>query len=267
MTKRKLPQIGFGTWQITDPQTCIESVKNALEVGYRLIDTAQYYRNEEHVGEGIKQSGIKREQIVLCTKVWINQLSPKKVMSSTEKSLEKLGTDYIDIHYIHWPAGKYEPDETLTTFAELVDQGKIKHIGVSNFKIEHMEKALEILDKPIIANQIEVHPLHKERKLRDYLRKKNIKTIAYSPLAKGKIFKIPEITKLAKKYDVSEARITLAWHLSKENIIPIPKSKNKYHIADNYEALSLPLDYDDIDIIDNLLDEKKVVNPGHSPWR
>jgi 2,5-diketo-D-gluconate reductase B len=267
MSEFTLPKIGFGTWQNTDQKQCTQSVVDALTIGYRLIDTAQIYRNEEYVGQALQQTNIPREEIILCSKVWITNLSAKDVLKSTEESLEKLQTDYIDIMYVHWPSGKYSPEETLPAFAELVDQKKINYIAVSNFQIEHMETALDICDQAIVANQIELHPLHKEEELQEYLREQDIYVVAYSPLARGKVFNVDAITSLAKKYYVSEAQITLAWFMAKDKLVPIPKATSKMHIADNYEALKLKLDYDEIAVIDGLPDDEKLVNPKHSPWR
>jgi 2,5-diketo-D-gluconate reductase B len=169
--------------------------------------------------------------------------------------------------YVHWPAGKYDPVETLSAFVKLIDESKIRHIGVSNFGISHMEKALEVCEKPIVVNQIEIHPKRKEKELVDFLQKRGIYTIAYSPLGRGQIFEIPEMNQLAKKYGVSEAQIALQWLMSKEKVIPIPKATTKDHIQDNFNSLDLTLSEKDLTLIDSLPDEEKIVNPAHSHWR
>ena len=165
-----LPRIGFGTWENINPLQCAASVSAALDMGYRFIDTAQAYRNENHVRRGIAEASIPRDQITICTKVWISNLSPSKVFKSTEESLRKLGLDFIDILYIHWPAGAYNPQKTLEAFSALVEMGKITHIAVSNFTIPLLEEALKICDKPLIANQVEMHPLLKQKELVEFLK-------------------------------------------------------------------------------------------------
>ncbi|MBU7027130.1 MAG: aldo/keto reductase [Theionarchaea archaeon] len=266
MQNISLPRIGLGTWENTNPSKCAMSVSTAITIGYRLIDTAQAYRNENHVGKGIAQADIPREHITVCTKVWISNLSHHKVLDSTEKSLKKLGLDVIDILYIHWPAHPYDAEKTLRAFSELKDQGKITHIAVSNFTIPLLEEALEICDNPIIANQVEMHPLLKQKEMVQFLKNQNMYLIAYSPLARGHVFNIPELTEIAQKHGVSEAQVSLAWLMTHENVIPIPKATSKQHIEDNFKALQLTLDQNDIEKIESIAIEKRTVNPPFAPW-
>ncbi len=259
-------KIGFGTWQNTLPKECVESVKNALDIGYRHIDTAQEYGNEEFVGEGISRSKIDRDNVVLATKVWIENLSYDDVLKSTRESIDKLNTDYIDILYIHWPAGEYNPQDTLKAFDKLYKDNIIKNIGLSNFTIDLIKEAEEILNSPIYANQIEMHPLLHQQEMLDYLQKKNIYLVAYSPLARGRVFDISELNKISDKHNVSEAQVSLAWLMNKENVIPIPKATSKSHIKDNYEALKLKLDSEDIRLINSIEREKRFVDIDFAPW-
>ena len=260
-----LPGIGFGTWENTNPLQCAASVSAALDIGYRFIDTAQAYRNENHVGKGIAEAGIPRDQITVCTKVWVSNLSPSKVLKSTEDSLRKLGLDFIDILYIHWPAGAYNPEKTLKAFSTLADTGKVTHIAVSNFTIPLLEEALKICDKPLIPNQVEMHPLLKQKEMVEFLQNHDMYLIAYSPLARGHVFTVPELTQIAQKHQVSEAQVSLAWLMTHKNVIPIPKAVTRQHIEDNFKALELTLDQEDIKRIESITVEKRFINPPFAP--
>lgn len=266
MNRIKLPKIGLGTWGNTNASKCATSVSTAINMGYRLIDTAQAYRNEKHVGKGIAQADIPREHITVATKVWVSNLSHDKVIKSTEGSLEKLDLDLIDILYVHWPADSYNAEKTLHAFSELADQGEIKYIAVSNFTIPLLEEALDICDDPIIANQVEMHPLLKQKEMVKFLQDHSMYLIAYSPLARGHIFKVPEITEIAQKHEVSEAQVSLAWVMTHENVVPIPKATSKQHIEDNFAALELTLDQEDMERIESITVEKRMVNPPFAPW-
>lgn len=266
MKDNQIPEIGLGTWQNTEPEECVESVKNALNMGYRHIDTAQAYENESDVGRGLSESEVDREDFFLATKVWINKLSPENVKSSTETSLEKLGVDSVDLLYVHWPAGDYEPKATLGAFQELVEEGKIDSIGISNFTPEQVDEAVEIAGEHILANQVEMHPLLQQEELLEKCREHDIYLVAYSPLARGKVFDIPEVQEVAEKHGVSEAQVSLAWLMQKENVVPIPKATSIDHIEDNYEARELELDEDDVEKIDSIESRERVVDPGFAPW-
>lgn len=260
MPPLELPKIGFGTWQLSQ-QKCKEATLKALEIGYRFIDTAQIYGNENKVGEAIAEQIVERKEIILATKVWVTNLSPEKVISSTEESLRKLKTNYIDILYIHWPARfAYKKKRTLTAFAQLVDQGKVNYIGVSNFSPALIDKATEFCSKPIIANQIECHPLLQQHNYRNYLKKKDMHLIAYSPLARGQALILPEIQQVATKHKISPSQAILAWLISMGDI-PIPKGSSEAHIRENFEAQSIHLDPQDIERIISIKMEKRLINP------
>ena len=263
-TASGMPMLGLGTWQNDDYDQCVDSVRTALEMGYRHIDTAQAYRNEEAVGEGIEASGVDRDEIFLATKVWISQLSYEDVLSSTERSFDKLGTDYVDLLYIHWPAREYDPSETLAAFGELYEEGHIKNIGVSNFEPEHVGEARHHLDAPIFANQVEVHPMLQQQRLREYSEENNVELVAYSPLARGEVFNEETISDIAEKHGVSEAQVSLAW-LREKGVTAIPKATGEAHIRDNWESRELDLDDDDIDAIDSIDRTDRQVHPDFAP--
>ncbi|MBU7009789.1 MAG: aldo/keto reductase [Theionarchaea archaeon] len=266
MSDITLPKIGFGTWENTAPSQCAASVSEAIHCGYRFIDTAQIYRNEHYVGKGIAQSGIPREELIVATKIWNANLSHEKVLKSTDESLKKLGLKSIDILYVHWPAGAYHAENTLSAFSELVDKGKVAHIAVSNFTIELLEEALYICEKPIVANQVEMHPLLKQKEMVEFLQNHNMYLVAYSPLARGYVFKTPELTEIAQKHSVTEAQVSLAWLMSHQNVIPIPKATSTEHIEDNFSALQLTLDQEDREKIETITTEKRMVNTRFAPW-
>jgi 2,5-diketo-D-gluconate reductase B len=260
-----MPTLGLGTWENEDPEQCTESVRSALETGYRHIDTAQGYHNEEAVGEGIEQADVPREDVFLATKVWIENLNGDDVIHSTTESLDKLGVNSLDLLYTHWPASEYDPEDTLPAFEELKDRGAIDRIGVSNFEPDHLDTAREVLDEPIFANQVECHPLLPQEKLREYCDDHDIEFVAYSPLARGKVFEVDELTHVADKHDASEAQVSLAW-LREKGVTVIPKATSEDHITDNWASLGVELDDEDVEKIDDIDRRERQVNPGFAPW-
>lgn len=262
----EIPELGLGTWQNSNPEECKEAVKKALNMGYEHIDTAQAYDNEEDVGEGLEAADVDRDDFFLASKVWINNLSAENVKSSTEESLEKLGVHSVDLMYIHWPSGNYQAEETLGAFKDLVEEGKIDNIGISNFKPEQVDEAMEIAGEHIIANQVEMHPLLQQEELLEKCREHGITLVAYSPLARGKVFEIPELREIADKHNVSPAQVSLAWLMQKDGVIVIPKATGKDHIEDNYKALNLELDEEDVEKIEGLERRDRRVDPDFAPW-
>lgn len=260
----QMPMLGLGTWQNDDSQQCADSVETALEMGYRHVDTAQIYKNEDAVGDGIAAADVDREDIFLATKVWIDRLSSDDVISSTKDSLDRLGTDYLDLLYVHWPAGEYEPAETLQAFAELYEEGTIRNIGVSNFEPEHVDEARKAIDAPIFANQVELHPLLQQSELREYAADHGLELVAYSPLARGEVFNNETISAIAERHGVSEAQVSLAW-IREKGITAIPKATGEAHISDNWESLSLELTDEDIAQIDAIEETDRRVNPDFGP--
>lgn len=263
-TRNGMPVLGLGTWENDDPAQCTESVANALDAGYRHVDTAQIYGNEAAVGEGIAKSDVDREDIFLASKVWIDELSPADVASSTRESLDKLGVDAVDLMYVHWPAGEYEPEETLPAFAELRDDGLIDRIGVSNFEPHHLDAATDALGEAPFANQVEMHPLLRQEELREYADANDVELVAYSPLARGEILDDPDIVDIAEKHGVSAAQVSLAW-LRETGVTAIPKATGIDHIRDNLASVDLTLDDEDVERIDSLGRTDRQLNPDFGP--
>ncbi len=263
-TRDGMPVLGLGTWENDDPAQCTESVKTALETGYRHVDTAQIYGNEAAVGDGIAAADVDRDDVFLATKVWINQLAPEDVAASTRESLQKLGTEHVDLLYVHWPAGAYDPAETLPAFAELRDDGLVDRIGVSNFEPEHLDAATDALGEAPFANQVEMHPLLRQEELREYADANGVELVAYSPLARGNVLDDPAITHIAEKHGVSAAQVSLAW-LREKGVTAIPKATGEDHIADNWASLGLELDAEDVEEIDTLGRTDRQLNPDFGP--
>lgn len=263
-----LPAIGLGTWQNVDDEQCIESVRAAIEIGYRHIDTAQFYGNEELVGEGIDRADLPREELFVATKVHPESfgLGYEEVLEGIEMSLDRMGLDTLDLVYVHWPVGNYDPGETLPAFDEAVDRGLIEHVGVSNFSTRQVEEAQDHLDASLFANQVECHPLLPQPELISHSRDHDYNFVAYSPLARGDVFDVPAVRSVARKHDVSEARVSLAWLISKENVHAIPKASSVDHIEDNFGALDLELDKEDVERINEIDREERFVERDGAPW-
>jgi 2,5-diketo-D-gluconate reductase B len=260
-----MPMFGLGTWQNDDPRQCVESVRTAIESGYRHVDTAQVYRNEAAVGEGIAAADVPREAVFLATKVWIDSLGYDDVIETTEASLDRLGVDAVDLLYVHWPADAYEPEETLAAFDALYDRGLTDRVGVSNFTPAHLDTAQERLDAPVFANQVECHPLLDQAELRAYCDARDIEVVAYSPLARGAVFENPVLSEIAAAYDTSEAVVSLAW-LRAHGVTAIPKATGENHILENWDSLRIDLDPDDVARIDAIERRDRQVDPGFAPW-
>ena len=261
-----IPALGYGTWQLTG-KDCETGVASALETGYRHIDTAQIYENEAEVGNAIKNSGIKRSDIFLTTKVWIESLSSGDFQKSVELSLKKLKTDYVDLLLIHWPVTNDASfAEQIKALREVQDSGKTKLIGVSNFTVAQMKEVVETLEAPIITNQVEYHPFLSQKPVLDYALSHNMFLTAYSPLARGRIEKDPLIQDLAKKHGKTAGQITLRWLVQQERVAAIPKAGSAKHIRDNFDIFDFTLsDPETIQIHALARPNGRLVNPDWAP--
>jgi 2,5-diketo-D-gluconate reductase B len=245
--------------------SCSTTIRFALELGYRHIDTAQSYGNETDVGNGISEAEIIREELFIATKLNIDDLSYNDVINAAESSVDRLQTEYLDLLYIHWPSGTYDPEDTLAGFSDLRDDGVISHVGVSNFEPQQLEVALKECDAPIFANQIEMHPFLHQEPLRTFCESNDVLVVAYSPIARGAIFDSPELAMISKKYGVTEAEVSLSW-IQEKGAIPIPKASSEAHIKNNIESFPLKLSVEDISIIDSITHEERQVDPEFAPW-
>jgi len=262
-TGASMPALGFGTWQLTG-ETCVQAVTKALAVGYRHIDTALMYGNHKEVGQAIKESGIQREQLFITTKVPQDSLQKQDVISTCNLALKELDCEYLDMYLIHWPNHDVPIKETLSAMQELKEQGKVKHIGVSNFTIKHLKDAMNT-GIEFSNNQVEFHPSLYQKELLEFCNQNNIILTAYSPLARGEDLNLQEIKNLAEKYNKSAAQVVLNWIL-KKGISAIPKASNPEYIQENFKALEWDLTPEDIALIDQLGKQNRLVNPGFSEF-
>ncbi|MBD3187223.1 aldo/keto reductase [Candidatus Bathyarchaeota archaeon] len=261
-----LPRIGLGTWKL-DRSIAARIVSLAIDMGYRHVDTAQIYGNEAEVGDGIAAATVDRENLIVATKVWVDRLAPRKVRPSVEESLRKLKLDYVDLLYVHWPAGKYEHCKTLDAFNELIEDGLVRNTCVSNFTPSLVDEALDTCGAAIVVNQVEHHPLLQQRELLAHHEKRGIQVVAYSPLARGDVLDVPEIVEIARKHAITPAQVSLAW-VMEHGAIPIPKSSSEAHLQENLDALDVQLDARDIERIGGIERENRKVSPLglHPDW-
>jgi len=245
----KMPAIGFGTYKSGSDDETAKIVKYALEKGYRHIDTAAFYDNESGIGNGIKESGVKREEIFLVTKLWNEDHGYENTIKAFNKSLEKLQVDYIDLYLIHWP-NKLN-SETWRAFEHLYEIGKVKAIGVCNFKIGHLEELMKSAKIKPMVNQVEVHPLSSKNNMLNYCNENNIQLVAWSPIMRGQIFSNELIMSLAEKYKKTIVQIVLRWHIDR-GVVPIPKSSNEERIKENFDIFDFNLSSEDINAINSL---------------
>lgn len=261
-----LPSIGLGTFRLKE-QDVIDSVTSALKLGYRHIDTAQMYENEEAVGKAIKQSGIPRDEIFLTTKVWWDRFKHDDLITSLEESCRKLGVDQVDLALLHWPSPKDEVpmSEYLGALGEAREKGLAKRIGVSNFTTAQIDEALSMPGgEHIVNNQIEVHPFLANRKLVEHCQSKGLQVTAYMPLAVGKVMDESVLKEIGKAHDATPAQIALAW-VAQRDIVVIPSSTKPEHQKSNLEALNITLSSDEMTQIDKLDAGDRIANPDFAP--
>ena len=260
----EIPVLGLGTWQLKGA-ACRASVKEAIELGYRHIDTAWAYDNHTDIAKAIKESGIKRSALFVTSKVWIENLRYDEVIKQCNESLKQLNTDYLNLYLIHWPNKEVPMKETLGAMKKLFHDGKIKAIGVSNFTINHLKEAMSSVDLPIAVNQVEFHPYLNQQDLLNFCKENKITVTAYSPLARGDVYNNNFLKELSDKYRKSIAQITLRWLLQK-NIVVIPKASSKEHLMENMKIFDFDIDKEDMVKIDELDRMERKINPSFSEF-
>lgn len=260
-----IPQLGFGVYQI-DPAETANKVGVALEAGYRHIDTAEMYGNEQQVGEAIKASDLNRGSIFVTSKLNNGHHQPDDARRAFDDTLTKLGTDYIDLFLIHWPLpGLYDGDfvSTWKTLIEFKDQGRAKSVGVSNFQVAHLERLAQETGLVPAVNQIELHPYFQNREVVAYCKEHGIAVEAWSPIAQGEVLDNPELQKIADALDRTTAQITLRWHLQKGYVV-FPKSSTPERIKENFDIFDFELTADQVATIDTL-DKGEAGRNGPNP--
>ena len=260
-----IPAIGFGTSQLGD---CGEAVAAALKAGYRHIDTAWKYGSEQGVGEGIRASGVAREEIFLCTKVSHEYLRTADFARSVDESLARMQVDYVDLLHVHWPSPDKVPlAETMGALAKAKRDGLARHIGVANFNIALTEEALRLCPEPLVTLQAEYRPYLDQPKVLDFCRKRGLIFTAYCPLARGRVFKDPLLAEIARAKGKSIAQIALRWLMQQGNIAAIPRSANPAHIAESLQVFDFTLSDDEMKRISALKrPDGRIANPkGRAP--
>ncbi|PCE24732.1 2,5-didehydrogluconate reductase DkgB [Burkholderia ubonensis] len=259
----KIPAFGLGTFRLQD-QVVIDSVRNGLELGYRTIDTAQIYGNEAQVGEAIAASGVRRDELFLTTKIWVDNYAKDKLVPSLQESLEKLRTDYVDLTLIHWPApgNGVSIEEFMTALADAKAKGLTRQIGISNFNIELTKQAIAAVGKGEIAtNQIELSPYLQNRKLVEFLQGEDIHVTSYMTLAYGKVLGNAVIGAIAQKHQATPAQVALAWALQLGYSV-IPSSTKRENLSSNLLAQTLRLTDEDMAQIAALERNGREVDPA-----
>ncbi len=263
----EIPCVGFGTWQTPDGETAVNSVKAALEAGYRHIDTAAVYGNEESVGRAIAESGVAREDIFVTSKLWNSNRGYESTLAAFDETMKKLGLDYLDLYLIHWPANKTQFENwdeinlaTWRAMIELYRAGKIRAIGVSNFLPHHLESLMQTEVVPAI-NQIEFHPGFMQSETVEYCKKNGIVVEAWSPLGTGRMLNNETLIAIAKKYDKSVAQLCIRWCLQ-NGTLPLPKSVTPSRIAENTGVFDFVISDEDMALINAI---EYCGGSGHNP--
>lgn len=262
-----LPKVGLGTWRLLGDD-CVRIVGQALDLGYRHLDTATAYSNEAEVGKALAQTSIPREQIHVTTKVWWNQLAPQAMRQSLDASRKALGDDCLDLFLIHWPGNEQEGwslERSIETLVALREEGKARQIGVANFNLAQLKRAVLELGAPLSVLQVEYHALLGQQMLLDFVREQGMALTAYTPLARGKAGETEVVQRIAEKHDVLPNQVSLAWLLEQDNVAAIPKSASRANQQANLDALKVRLDDDDRAAIAGLAKDVRIVNPDFAP--
>ncbi|MGA7482032.1 MAG: aldo/keto reductase [Bradyrhizobium sp.] len=259
-----LPRLGLGTFRMQG-DTCRTAVESALALGYRHLDTAEMYGNEEAVGAAIAASKIARRDLHVTTKVWNENLAPDAIRRAFDTSLKKLRLDQIDLYLVHWPAPKMNLPAMFETLMKLKQEGRARAIGVANFNIALLKKVVEEIKAPIACNQVEYHVMLDQTPLRKYLAAKSIPLVAYCPLAQGRAASNETLMAIGKKHGASAAQVALKWLLDQDGVAAIPKASRAESQRANLEALNIGLDDEDRQAIAGLPKDQRYVNPGFAP--
>ena len=260
----RMPKLGLGTWRMKGAE-CTDAVQRAIGLGYRHIDTAEMYGNEEAVGEAVANAGVPRADLHVTTKVWYENLGADAMQRSIDGSLAKLRMDYVDLYLIHWPQPGMDLAAVLANLMRVKEQGKARAIGVSNFPVALLRRAVEEIGAPVACNQIEYHVLLGQSAVLGYAGSRDIAVAAYSPLGQGKLSGNEELQAIAQKHGATPAQVALKWLLDQHNVAAIPKAMRAESQQANLDAMRLQLDDADRAAISMLPKAQRMVNPGWAP--
>jgi len=259
-----VPRLGLGTFRMQGA-ACQDAVESALQLGYRHVDTAEMYGNENAVGAAIAASGVARDDLHVTTKVWHTNLAPDAIERAVDASLHRLGLAYVDLYMIHWPARDMDLPAMFETLARIQAEGRIRAIGVCNFTLDLLRTVVEEIRAPIAFNQIEYHVLLDQTPVRSYLAPHAIPVMAHCPLAQGTLAEQPELMSIARKHGASPAQVALKWLLDHDDVVVIPKAQRRASQQANLDAMALKLDDDDRRRIAALPKNQRFVNPPFAP--
>ena len=259
-------RLGYGTYKLADGEECVAGVAHAVETGYRHVDTAQGYGNEASVSAGIDRTAVDRDDLFVATKLSTDNLSYDDAVATARVSRDRLGVDSIDLLYVHWPIGTYDPEETLSALDDLVDEGVVDRIGLSNFRPDQLDEAIDRLDHDVFAHQVECHPLLQQEVLRERADDRDHWLVAYSPIARNRVADVDVLREIAATHDASPAQVSLAWLLSKDRAAPIPKAADFDHVEANWAAREVDLTDDEIARIDAIDRTERIVDFEEAPW-
>ncbi|RWZ55294.1 aldo/keto reductase [Halobacillus fulvus] len=252
----QVPKVGLGVYKMNDDEEVIGAVQSALDIGYRHIDTASFYDNEKGVGTAIKDSGIPREELFVVTKVWNDEQGYEETLQAFERSMDKLGLDYLDLYLVHWPVpGKYT--DTWKALEKLYKDGKVKAIGVCNFMEHHLDELMASAEIKPMVNQVEFHPRLYQKDLADYCAEHHIQLEAWAPLGRGKYFDASALKEAAERHDKTPAQVILRWHLQHDVMI-IPKSSNADRQKQNADLFDFELTEAEMQDIDGLNKNERI---------
>jgi 2,5-diketo-D-gluconate reductase B len=259
-----LPRLGLGTYRMQG-DVCRAAVESALGLGYRHIDTAEMYGNEDAIGAAIAAAGVPRSDLHITTKVWNENLAPDAMRRAFDASLKKLRLDQVDLYLVHWPAPKMNLPAMFETLQKLKQEGRTRAIGVANFNIALLKTVVEDIKAPIACNQVEYHVMLDQTPLRKYLAAKSIPLVAYCPLAQGRVASDATLAAIGRKHGASAAQVALKWLLDQDGAAAIPKASRSESQKANLDALHVGLDDEDRQAIAGLPKDKRCVNPGFAP--
>lgn len=246
-----IPKLGLGTYRLHG-QTCRNTVHDALSLGYRHIDTAEFYDNHAAIADGISAAPVDRDELFLTTKVWRTNLERHQVLASVQDSLEQLETDYVDLLLIHWPNESVPIAETIGAMNRLQQEGRVRHIGISNFSVSQLREARAASETPIVTNQVKYHPYNRQDALLEYCLAEDCSLTAYSPLAKGDLADDATLTRIGQEHEKSAAQVALRWLVQQQPVIAIPKAASRDHLRANREVFDFYLSTDEMREIWNL---------------